>query len=207
MCHTPNNGTLEAAVLEQVQEFCDAEQAFSAYDITLALREKVNSGKMEIPEVEDPNHSANFRYNIQHNQVRNAFQALWSDSSLPRLNRSFNGSYFVYSPQTGASQQSVVQQTTPVSATPTPATTPTQLTSVNTSPVNTTDTEVMRRFKVYVANCRTTGKRPTLKEVQSAVKRGSLSTGVSCEQLNNFASKLGFKVVSYSSNLSEAYVE
>ena len=197
MCHIPNPGTLEASVLEQVQEFCDDRKTFSVYDVTVALRNKVNDNKLQIQEIANPNPNSPFKYLVNHDAVKNAFQALWVDSSLPRLNRNFNGRNFEYTLDDN-SQPTIATVTTQVSSQP--AVQP----SVNPS---TTDTELKRRFSVYINNCQKIGKRPTLKEVQSAVKRGDVSSGVSCKELDDYAQQLGYKVVKMSSNLSEAYVE
>ena len=55
------------------------------------------------------------------------------------------------------------------------------------------DTEIRRRATVYLQNCQKIGKVPTLKNIQSALKRKT-TTGLSRKECFNLAKSLGFRV-------------
>lgn len=189
--------TLQTAVLMQVQEFAQNSQTFSVHDITTVVRRKTASGELEIPEVEVVGSS--FRFDIPHVKVKAIFDELWRTGVFDpflTLRRQFNGTYFEYTPT------QVANTCTPVPAIPTnvnnvtlsPAPPVVPALKV-TSPPPTSDDNVKNRIRTYLNNCVTRNYRPTLKQVQSAIKRAA-STGWTCEQIGDFVEQdLGYTIV------------
>ena len=205
---------LQTAVLMQVQEFVNSGQTFSRYDITKALRQKCNDGLMEIPDIEDTNPGASNRFNVRKDAVDGIFEQLYQNclvNGLPPLT-------YNYEPTLGYRVFSVDPNAAPVPAPPVASATnarnvggpwgvptptilvkvdPTQITSVPIpSPRTATlgDPEIRRRIDLYLSRCAKIGMTPTLKNIQSAIKRGNKSTGLSYREIVNVASSLGYKV-------------
>ena len=193
--------TLQAAILLQVQEFANAGRQFSVHNITQEVRNKANSGVLEIPEVEVS--GASFRYDIPHVKVKAVFEDLWASGVFNpsfTLNRRFNGQYFEYTPTTN--QGAPVTPATP-SYTVSPSTAPTTATA---TPATGADTTVTDRIQLYLNNCAARNFRPTLKQVQSAIKRGDASTGWSCEKLQDYIEGLGYSVTVDPESVSSSQV-
>jgi len=197
--------TLQTAVLLQVKEFANANQSFSIHDITREIRSKVNNGILEIPEVEVS--GASFRFDIPHVKVKNLFEELWRNGVFDpdfSLTRQFSGMYFQYFP--------TLVSTTPVTSTPTlsvsqPALPPKIATPITSNAPTTDKTSITFRIKNYLVNCKTKNFRPTLKQVQSAIKRGNESTGWSCDAIKDIITNdLGYNVVDNPDSLSAAQV-
>ena len=199
MCNNTSNipsVSLQTAVLMQIQEFVNSGQEFSRYDITKALRQKCNDGLLEIPEVEDVN-GGNVRYDIRKDAVDNIFEQLWNNglpNGLPPLTWKWNRvlGYRVFSADVAS-----------VSVVPTPTAVPTmtQTPSVPVIPpshpsnmvTTLSDAEIRRRVQLYMQRCSTLGVTPTLKQIQSAIKRNR-STGLSYREIANVTMSLGWKV-------------
>lgn len=205
---TVSSVTLQTAVLMQVQEFAKDNQTFSVHDITTAVRRKTANGELEIPEVEVTGSS--FRFDIPHVKVKAIFDELWRTGVFDpflTLNRQFNGTYFEYTPTLNAS----ATQTSNVTAIPanvnvvTPATAVVPVLNVApATPVN--DDSVKDRIRTYLNNCVTRNFRPSLKQVQSAIKRSS-STGWTCEKIGEYIENdLGYTVVADPSFVSLSQV-
>jgi hypothetical protein len=188
--------TLQTAVLMQVQEFAKDNQMFSVHDITAAVRRKTANGELEIPEVEVS--GASFRFDIPHVKVKAIFDELWQTGVFDpflTLNRRFNGTYFEYTPflNTPYSQTANITATQPSFNVVTPTTTPNVVPVLNVTP--TSDDDVKSRIRTYLNNCVTRNFRPTLKQVQSAIKRTS-STGWTCDKIGEFIEQdLGYTIV------------
>ena len=187
--------TLQTAVLMQVKEFAQNDKTFSVHDITRCVRQKVNDGELEIPEVEVT--GASFRFDIAHAKVKALFDELWRTGVFDpdfSLNRNFNGMYFEYtpSPVSGGAYAQIGGAFSQISTT-VPSTSPTVTNPVQTN-VNDSAT-VEPRVKHYLANCAARNFRPTLKQVQSAIKRGDVSTGWSCGDLKEMVKRFGYSVV------------
>ncbi len=198
--------TLQTAVLMQVKEFAQSNKQFSVHDITRTIRNKASQGELEIPEVEVS--GASFRFDIPHAKVKALFDELWRTGVFDpefTLDRKFNGVYFEYTP----SQQSYAGVS--VSPTPTPApqsTTAVPVPTVAPAPahVSKSTQDVGDRVKTYLTNCQSRNFRPSLKQVQSAIKRDR-STGWSCEALKTYITgTLGYTVVDNPDNVSKAQV-
>jgi hypothetical protein len=190
-----------------VKDFVNSDMTFSIHDITVDIREKCNSGKLEIPEIEikdfDPNLS--YRFNVEHTAVRSLFNEMWDlgvfDGMIPILGRKHNGRYWEFSSVSGEDDYSLLQKildeiadsdtdgimNTPVQilkADPTP--TPTALAADEKA------REAKRRIKLYLENCAKIPVYPTLKQVQSAIHRPrGLPLNYTCDEINSFVTELG----------------
>jgi hypothetical protein len=189
----------------QVKEFAAAGQTFSVHDITRTVREKVNNALLEIPEVEAS--GASFRFDIPHAKVKALFEELWRTGIFNpdfTLTRKFNSQYFEYTPvpTTAATVTPSVPSYT-VSPSTTPATT-TATAAPSTSVSN--DGSVESRVQQYLTNCASRNFRPTLKQVQSAIKRGDVSTGWSCDSLKTVIEGFGYTVVADPDSVSASQV-
>ena len=172
--------TLQSAVLMQVQEFAANNQTFSAHDITRNIRNKANSGEWEIPEVQMT--GASFKNDIPHVKVKDLFKDLWQTGAFDQfltLTDRFNGKYYEYTPTlVGTSATAPVQ----TSASPSPSA------QGSTSPLTVPPSpqkDVPDRIRMYLANCAARNFRPTIRQVQSAIKRGNSSSGWTCEQIRD----------------------
>ena len=189
--------TLQTAILLQVKEFAESGKVFSAHDITRSIRDKCNTGKMEIPEVEDLSGADGYRFNVDHAKVRNLFNEMRDNGVFDAeytVKRNFNGMYFDYT----ATAHNVA---TPVSSTASPPTKVTPKPFIP-APANIVipfpfvkSLEIKRRIVGYLGNCTRRNFRPSLKHIQSAIKRGNHSTGVSSADLLDLIRKdLGYSV-------------
>ena len=183
MCNkTVPTVTLQTAVLMQVQEFANQNQAFSVHDITRNVRTKTFKGELDIPEVKVI--GASTRFDIPHTQVKSIFDDLWNTGvfdPMLTLSRNFNGTYFVYTP-TLVAQPSTTQTTSPATTTPVG---PTPVTYTGTlTPTKLSRQDVVARVQIYLDHCASKNFRPTIKQVQSAIKR-EVSTGWTCEELQD----------------------
>lgn len=184
---------LQTAVLMQVQEFVNSGQSFSRYDITKALRQKCNDGLLEIPEVEDTDPNASYRYDVRKDAVDAIFEQLYQNclvNGLPPLRYDYNPNlgYRVFSVDTNSAPATPSPVYASVPTTPTPATPVTP-----TSTVTLTDGELRRRIDQYMNGCQKLGKIPTRRQIQSAIKRNGKSTGLSRQECGHIAVSLGYQ--------------
>ncbi len=207
MCQQVQTVTLQTAILQQVSEFAANNTVFSVHDITVAIRQKTAAGELEIPEVEVQ--GASFRFDIPHAKVKSLFDELYRTGGIfdpnYRLDRAFNGTYFEYTPTLVGN----------VAATPAPVPTPAPVGAnvpVPSAPVAPSVTpavggnDITTRVQQYLTNCVARNFRPSLKQVQSAIKRQNVSTGVSCESLKTTIEILGYTVIDNPDALSQAQV-
>lgn len=215
MCNnqTVPSVTLQSAVLLQVKEFVQNKQAFSVFDITREIRTKASNGDLEIPEAEV--NGASFRFDIPHAKVKDLFNDLWNTGVFDpdfTLDRKFNGTYFVYTPSLVSGNTAAPQpgtSTTSTTITATPAVTSQFAPTLSVQPLFTKvpSSVVKDRVSFYLDNCQDRNFRPTLKQVQSAIKR-DVSTGWSCEELKSLIENdLRFNVISDPAYLSASQVE
>lgn len=179
--------TLQTAVIMQVKEFANSNRQFSVHDITQAIRNKVNQGVLEIPEVEVVGTS--WRFDIPHTKVKGLFDELWRTGVFDpdfSLSRAFTGMYYEYTPSV-VNSPAVAQPTFSVSQ---PMVVPP---STQSSTVSNADVAVKFRIETYLSNCKSKNFQPTLKQVQSAIKR-ERSTGWSCEQIQSYVEELDYNV-------------
>lgn len=195
--------SLATAVLMQVQEFVAQNRPFSRWELSVALRDKVNSGQLDIPEVENTRPGATFRYWISKDRVDQIFEQLFQNclpNGLPplRMDPSPDGLYRVFSVDKSTVQ---TQVPAPVVNVTIPNPDPTQQAAIASLPtaatptkmVTLTDDEIKRRIRVYMNRCKQAGIVPTLKRIQSAIKRDK-STGLSYNEIANVAKSLGYAV-------------
>ena len=189
-----NPVTLQAAILSQIREFATTGKTFSVHEVTQALRSKVNSGTLEIPEVETQN--ASFRFDIPHKKVKSIFEDLWNSGVFTpdfTLNRRFTGVYFEYIPVT-ATTSTPTPPVAPIGTVAVPAASPATI-GVATVSGKVPKSTVMSRISQYLDNCASRSFRPTLKQVQSAIKRGDVSTGWNCEEIKDVVEQeLGYSL-------------
>ena len=207
MCNQIKSVTLQTAIFMQAKEFATNNSPFSVHDITRSIREKTAQGELEIPEVEVS--GVSFRFDISHAKVKALFDELYRTSAFDAdftLTRNFNGMYFEYTPQligsvstTPAPIPAPVGANVPVPTLIVPATTiaslPTGISATNSD-----------RIKLYLTNCITRNFRPTLRKVQSAIKRNDAIPIPSCEELKDYITSLGYSIVEDPESISRAQV-
>lgn len=184
-----NTLTLQTAILNQIDEFIQDRVKFSIHQITCELRQKCNSGELQIPETRSFVDDDKFEYFIKHTDVKRIFVSLWETGALTHLSRETNGMYFEYQLDPRFVPQS--------------SNTPVQDSSVSNSSDNTCDDDIKHRIIVYLNNSVVS---PTLKQIQSGIKRKN-STGLTCAQLEIIIPTLGYTIdPSSSSNTSQKQV-
>lgn len=202
MCQQVPSVTLQTAVLMQVKEFAQNSQPFSVHDITRSIRNKTANGELEVPEVEVS--GASFRFDIPHAKVKALFDELWRTGVFDpdfTLSRNFNGMYFEYTPSPVNGNVSYAS-VTPTAPTQTPAPAPVVTATVTApAPATSNGVDVQSRIATYLQNCKNRNFRPTLKQVQSAIKRDR-STGWSCEKIQDYIEGLGYTVIDNPENVS-----
>jgi hypothetical protein len=194
--------TLQTAIQLQVKEFASAGRSFSVHNVTQEIRNKVNSGALEIPEAEVT--GASFRFDIAHVKVKALFEELWRNGVFNpdfTLDRDFNGQYWEYTPTlvtaTVAPAPLAVSAPAPVTPATPSFTVAAPVTTTASSPAGVSRSVAKDRIGQYLGNCRNRNFRPTLKQVQSAIKRGEVSTGWTCEQIQDIVENdLGFSLSS-----------
>lgn len=208
MCNQLQSVTLQTAVLIQAKEFAQNNQPFSVHDITREIRSKVNNGILEIPEVEVS--GASFRFDIPHAKVKALFDELWRTGVFDpdfTLSRNFNGMFYQYTPSPVANVAVPYVPATPVTTPQANFGNAVAQATPSTNAPTTDKTSVTARIEKYLTNCQNKNFRPTLKQVQSAIKRGNESTGWSCDAIKDIITNdLGYDVVDNPDSLSAAQV-
>ena len=211
MCNQVPSVTLQTAILMQIQEFVKNNIPFSIHDITRNLRDKTTKGEIEIPEVEVNGNS--FHFNISHTKVKSHFEELWRTGVFDPdfyLNRQFNGMYFVYTATPvnisynvdGISVTPQVQCSTGV---PTTATTPNG--SGNSTLIGPDEQFIWSKVERYLIGCKSRDVNPTLKQVQSAIKRRhSRCSLYSCEELKHLIEKQNYIITNHPNGNSKSKV-
>lgn len=163
--------TLKEAVVQAATELKN-KGAFSAYDVTTAVREAANSGEFALPGLEAKQNNSNIKYWVNHEDVKQVVDGLLNDGTLATLgltNVNYNGSFRVFEFATSVAPSSPVTSSTPASTT-----------------ANPTQSPVAQRIQTYLSNAGSA----TLKQVQSALK----VNGVTCKDLAAIVAGLGFSV-------------
>jgi hypothetical protein len=155
---------------------------FTAHDVTRALREKVNTGKLSLSDRSPKEVDGKSTYNIEHSEVKALFTELYDAGSFPNLGRRHTGVFYVYS------DSAPVSQATTASA-------PTQCVALanvaSPSPVSSgrptlNDGEVINRIDSYLENVR----QATTKQIQSTLK----GVAATCEEIAKHLLDLGYDV-------------
>jgi hypothetical protein len=170
--------TLRTAIAAQVRAFAKANQMFSVFDITKAIR----NSDIELTDVKMVD--GTLRYNIPHAEVKTLFLGLWDAGDLDDVNlsRRFNGTFMEYTPAMVTTDDAAQVAT---SATPTPSAPASS--AQNPAPTTSnitlfTEDRVIR----YLKNCKAKGIWPTLRQVQSAIKRNDSYPIPTCGELYNY---------------------
>lgn len=159
--------SLSEAVSDKVLEFVQDNKSFSIHDITLSIRDDVNNNKYS---VFDAGSSAEHAVYIDHWDVRYEFLHLLNDGTL-HLDREWNSAgYWMYMRIT-SNPYATTATTNNISS----------------------DDEFTRRIKVYLNNCKSRGKNPTLNDIRRGIKR-QYSTGLTCGQIKNIVVSLGYRI-------------
>lgn len=205
--------TLQTAVIMVVKEFAEKNTTFSCHDITRNIREKTSSGLLEIPEVETSDTNSQIRFDISHVKVKALFDELWNTGAFDAtfsLTRNFNGMYFEYEPlivvnastpfniNIPQSQSTITASTSKNDNTHyTPYTTSQLAAAIGTAIASTSNDDntpqsnpttqrdmAVDRINTYLRNCKTKGIfNPTIKQIQSAIKRRNLIYNPTCEEI------------------------
>lgn len=211
MCN-PNapSVSLQTAVIMQIQEFAQKQTPFSRYDITTEIRRKCNAGELEIPECKRDT-SSDF-CDVRKTAVDDIFEQLWNNGlcdGIPALVSSYdrNRGYRLFTGDATSAGSAIPAPSmvapSPVMSTPPTVNLPTPAVSQTIPPspvvrqptmVTLSDTEIRRRIDTYMTRCQKVGVTPSLKQIQSAIKRGNRSTGLSYREIANVANSLGYKV-------------
>lgn len=192
--------SLQTAVLEQVKYFANTNLTFSAHDVTRSIRTKVAKGELEIPETEVQ--GASFKNDIRHSTVKGIFEELWRTGVFDpflTLTRNFNGTYFEYKAILNSSTM-FPPPMSPTYSGPSASVNNTAPTSMFPSQmnlvINNNDDDIIKaRIQTYLENCSKKNFRPTIKQVQSAIKRSS-SSGWYCDQIYEYIqTELKYEIV------------
>jgi hypothetical protein len=167
--------TIQEAVQSTVAEFMDKGKSFSAYEITLEIRRKVNDRQLDISDVDRNDFGKGRVSDVEHHDVRGRVQTIIDYS--PEYEKSFNGQYVLYVPKQKAAPPALpsysvvgksVQSNTPK----------TQL--------NPNDADVQKRVRNYLLKNK---NQATVKRVQSTLRRqGSISS----DNVKEVCRKLGY---------------
>jgi hypothetical protein len=223
MCNSNKTVSLQTAVLMVVREFAKNNKPFSIYEITREVRTRAFNGELDIPEAKVNGSSS--RYDIPHTKIKDLFDDMWLTGVFDpefTLSRQFvtvnSVSYFLYTPTLVNNVSTATMPSLPPTVnTPSvinPPFAPGYTPSVNTPTVTPTTLpfvkpskqDITARVELYLDNCATRNFRPTLKQVQSAIKRDK-STGWTCEELQEIIEvDLGYDVVASPDYLSASQV-
>lgn len=84
------------AILLAVAELRQAGK-FSAYDVTRKLRDQVNKGELTFTDRTTEDLDGVQTYRIEHDDVKDIFNDLWSNDAITNLSRKHNGNYWEFS--------------------------------------------------------------------------------------------------------------
>jgi hypothetical protein len=163
---------LNQLVQHVVEGFILTDTPFSVYDVTTSIRTLVNSGAVNAPDLAVS--GRDFKFAVEHDEVRQEFIDLLTVKGFSnKLNKNWTGKFFEYVPST-----QVTSRAKPSSG----LVSSTVQTTSNSSKLD--KPEVLRRVRTYLTNCDANKFTPTLKQIQSAIKRGNKSTGWSRQELD-----------------------
>ena len=206
------------------------DKTFSVHDITRTIREKTASGEWDIPDAMVT--GAPFKYDISHDKVRTLFNEMW-DAQLflcpCPLSRKFNGmfnEYFVSRDfcRDPAIQPELVDQPEPADAPEQPHTECVSYTHTGDKCTVKTDANIVPHFSMlsddgcckqkdpvaqridtYISNCHKRKTYPTIKQIQSAIKR-RCGSGWTCKRIYDYLKMSGYAVQMYPKKLSKSYI-
>jgi len=123
MCQTSSKPTLEAAVRSTITDLIQQGKKFSAYDVTKALRDKVNVVDPTQPSLVDTQEVGVVHVQgqavprIDHDEVRDLVRTIYTNQEMVGYECDHNGTYFEYHPATAKAAD-------PAPAAPDPSTPP-----------------------------------------------------------------------------------
>jgi len=183
MCDKNKEISLQTAVLMQINEFVNSGQSFSRYDVVNALRQKCNDGFLYID---------GFNKIIKKKIFNKVFDELWTcvlKIGLPALNcrlaQSPNGlKYRLYSTNCNTeipkSDNYIISKSGTLGS---------DIDAIyKTNKIFTDDesgTLGYKRIKTYLINCVSKNVKPTLKQIQSAIKRRNGGPCWTCKDIHN----------------------
>ena len=175
---------LSAAVAVTIQALTNAQESFSAHDVTRKLRTDANSGELAFTDLplENVDGIPN-TYRIDHNAVRGYVRA--SFGTIPNYERDNSRGYALYRPKATA------PATSSYSATPAATSAPISYGAVAAPTHAFTNTPNRTgKVKTYVDRKILAGIAPTLKQIQSRLK----GDNVTCKQLADLLANEGYNV-------------
>lgn len=170
------------AIILEVNTFVKANEPFSIHQITTNIRNKVNNGEYNIPDIIV--FGMPFKYRVEHADVKSLFKTLQFHKALPELDAEPNGMYIEYTPVITKKAVSAKKAA--------------QAPLVDTS-------EARRRIKNYLDSHMVSF--PTMKKIQSAIKRKSQATGLACRDIYALVDMLGYTVNTSRNHISKWFVE
>ncbi len=165
------------AVLNTMANFVSTGTSFSAHDITKELRNQVNANNLRLTDLDEEMVGGVTTQRIDHDKVRTQVREVYESNVLP-LDRDFGRGFMLYVPR---SASPAISNPTPSLSVPTPQiTSPTFRQSPN--------------FPVqrYLSNKFRKSQAPTLKQIQSAIRRKGSWT---VRELKDVCESLGYSVV------------
>jgi hypothetical protein len=170
---------LEDAILDQVDEFVADGKSFSIWDITKSLRDHANNGDISISGCEVDGRSYN--YEVSHDKVKQLFEEMLADGCVGRLTvlTATNQGYRIFTPY--APSSGVVINSPNYAPYP-----------YSSSGTAIDDAEAERRIDIYLNGCQQRNQKPTLKQIQCAIKRGGHASGLTVRQIDDIVENLGY---------------
>ena len=197
------NITLTVAILNVIRDFRNQGQSFSAHDVTRKIREYVNTDVITISDIDDNTNSnendtsnasnVSFVTKVEHSRVRQLVAELFNNKHITGFTRrskttSEGVTYSSYEP---AGADSVANSTANPTANPTANSSDNSTTNPTANPTANPNARVNFIIASYLKNKTSRGEKPTLKSVQSRLKR---ETKISTFQIKNLVRSLGYRV-------------
>jgi len=179
----------DTAVLDTVCTFTENQQNFSAFDVTRKMRKLVNSGDLIVLDGTPTTFQGKATTEILHNNVRSVVREIFEQNDVSDYSPVDTGAYMLYT------------FNGPATATPTPLPFQTPVAPTPVATVTASSTFGFDdRVKAYILKQNARGINPTLKEVQSCLRRQG---NYKCEALRDVVIRLGFKVNGNTATLSK----
>ena len=172
--------SLTAAVIYTVGDFKKQQANFSAYDATKKIRDEVNAGELVIPNSESGQDANGEPVQlVSHNDVKSVVTALYENGLMPDYRKEYNrdGGYYeyIYDSVKLATPQTVNSNVIPV--------------NFSSSTQKLYPANVATKIGSYVRNKFSKGERPSLKSIQSRLRRDASLT---CREIAPIVKTLGY---------------
>lgn len=175
---------LSVAVLDILRDFDSNHRNFSAYDVTVELRKRVNNGEVELTDKVPTDINGMMTFPVNHEEVKEVVSSLWHNDFLKNRQREVltGTNYWTYSCQVAQASSTpnmpVAAPTMPVKSTYITGTCPPNhpaLTSSCSLTPPTLPVVTAAEIKEYVRKRRLDGKETTLKQIASRFKTSKLT--------------------------------